>query len=163
MELGSNLMMPSPIRTVVPQFLAIVAIAAAIVGCGAASGPVTYPVMGTVTLGGKPVENAVVAFASAGQAPADAKTGSALGGQARTDAEGHYAMSVVLDRGKTTRQGLPAGNYVVTVTKMEFPGGVQSPTSPPKNVLPPKYGTEQATPLKATVKPDSENKFDFPL
>jgi hypothetical protein len=156
-------MMPSPIRTALPQFLAIVAIAAAIVGCGAASGPATYPVTGTVTLDGKPVENAVVAFASAGQAPADAKTGAALGGQTRTDAEGHYTMSVVLDRGKTTRQGLPAGDYVVTVTKMEFPGGVQSPTSPPKNVLPPKYATEQATPLKATVKPDGENKFNFPL
>jgi hypothetical protein len=155
--------MSSPISAAVRQLLAIVAIAAALIGCDAAQGPVTYPVTGTVTLGGKPVENAVVAFANAGQAPADSKTGSALGGQTRTDAEGHYTMSVVLDRGKTTRQGLPAGEYVVTVTKMEFPGGIQSPTSPPKNVLPPKYASAQSSQLKATVKPDGENKFDFPL
>jgi hypothetical protein len=162
MERRSNLMM-SPISAEARPSLAVIAIAAALIGCGAAKGPVTYPVTGTVTLGGKPVENAVVAFASAGQVPGDAKAGSALGGQTRTDAEGHFAMSVVLDHGKTTRQGLPAGDYVVTVTKMEFPGGVQSPTSPPKNMLPPKYAVEQTTPFKFTVKPDDENKFDLPL
>ena len=80
-----------------------------------------------------------------------------------TNSGGGTATTTTSGGGYYLFSGIVAGDYVVTVTKMEFPGGVQSPTSPPKNVLPPKYATEQATPLKANVKPDGENKFDFPL
>jgi hypothetical protein len=138
---------------------------AILAGCGSANGPKTYPVSGIVTLNGKPVADALVQF-SAASSPSSGSIEMApgmAGAQSRTDAEGRYVMSISLDRGKTTRLGLPAGDYAVTVVKMEFPGGRPNPTTPPKNTLPPKYASAQSSQLKATVTPDGENKFDFPL
>ncbi len=134
-------------------------------GCHSAKGPATYPTTGSVTLNGMPVAGAMVTFAAAGQGGAgvEAIASGMAGAQAQTDAEGRFEMKVMLDGGKTTKPGLPAGEYAVTVVKMEFAGGTPSPTSPPKNTLPAKYASAQSSTLKATVKAEGENRFDFPL
>jgi hypothetical protein len=133
------------------------------VGCNSDSGPTTYPVTGALTQGGKPLAGALVEFTPAGRTEQGGIAEGMAGAQAQTDAEGRYMMSIMLDMGKTTKQGLPAGDYVVTVRKLEFPGGAASATQPPKNVLPAEYAATDSTPLKATVKADGDNRFDFPL
>jgi hypothetical protein len=149
-----------PCRNPLP---AIAFLALALAGCGKAKGPETFPVTGAVTMDGKPVAEAMIQFTPASASAEGGIAAGMAGAQARTDAEGRYAMSIMLDQGKTTKPGLPAGDYIVSVQKLEFPGGAASATSPPHNVLPAKYATAQTSPLKATVKANGENHFDFPL
>jgi hypothetical protein len=132
-------------------------------GCGSDAGPDTYPVTGTVTRSGKPLAGALVEFSPAGGSVEGGIAAGMAGAQAQTDEQGAYALSIMLDNGKTTKEGLPAGDYVVTIRKLEFPGGAASATQPPKNVLPAEYAATDSTPLKATVKEDGDNRFDFPL
>jgi hypothetical protein len=120
-------------------------------------------VTGTVTLSGKPLAGALVEFTRTGGSTEGGMAAGMAGAQAQTDAEGAYALSIMLDNGKTTKEGLPAGDYVVTIRKLEFPGGVASATQPPKNVLPAQYAAADSTPLKASVKEGADNRFDFPL
>jgi hypothetical protein len=128
------------------------------IGCGKqASGPATFPVTGVVTLAGSPVEGANVQFK-----PTSPDLGIA-GAQATTRPDGTFDVKIELDMGKTSKQGLPAGEYKVAITKLELPTGQTTATRPPKNVLPPQYATIESSPLTATVKADGENKLDFPL
>jgi hypothetical protein len=137
---------------------------ALLAGCGGAvKGPATYPVTGAVMMGGKPVADALVEFTPASASAEGGISAGMAGAQAQTDADGKYTMSTMLAQGKTTVPGLAAGDYVVTVRKMEFPGGAASATRPPKNVLPAKYASTNSSPLKATVKADGEKTFDFAL
>jgi hypothetical protein len=116
-----------------------------------------------VTRSGKPLAGALVEFTPAGGSPEGGIAAGMAGAQAQTDSEGAYSMSIMLDNGKRTKVGLPAGDYVVTIRKLEFPGGAASATQPPKNVLPADYASTDSTPLKATVKADGDNRFDFSL
>ncbi len=70
-------------------------------GCG--DGITLYPVSGTVTLDGKPVEGLMVAFA-----PED----SGFSGAGRTDANGKYTIT------STKGKGLPSGNYNVAISEV---------------------------------------------
>jgi hypothetical protein len=136
----------------------LMALAAMTGGCSDnSSGPETYPVIGTVTMDGKPVAGAVIQFMP------DSSSAGALGGQASTAADGGYDVSVFLDQGKSTKRGLPAGSYRVTIVKMESAAGAASLDKPPKNVLPAKYAATETTPLTKTVQADRENRFDFVL
>jgi hypothetical protein len=127
-------------------------------GCGSATtGPATYPVTGVVTLGGKPVESAIVQFT-----PASPDLGIA-GAQASTRPDGTFVVRIELDMGQTSKEGLPPGEYRVSLTKLELAPGQTTPTKPPQNVLPPKYVAPDSTPLTVTVKADGENHFEFPL
>jgi len=135
-----------------------VALLIALAGCGANSeGPQTYPVTGTVTMGGQPVAGAMVAFTP------DANQTGRVPGQASTDEDGEYDISIFLEQGKSTKRGLPAGEYRITVVKMEAAPGAASFDKPPKNVLPSKFASAESTPLKETVKADGENRFDIAL
>jgi hypothetical protein len=65
--------------------------------------------------------------------------------------------------GQSKKQGLPAGEYRVAVTKLEMPEKFATMSGAPKNLLPAKYGALETTPLTATVRAESENFFEFPL
>ena len=126
-------------------------------GCGSTStGPDTFAVSGIVTQAGKPVSGAIVSFIPAGES-------GGVPGQATTGDDGSFEASIYLDNGKTTKSGLPAGAYKVTVIKMQLPGGEASITKPPKNVLPAKFATPESTPLEAKVDPAGANRFDYAL
>ena len=128
------------------------------VGCGAKSeGPETYPVTGVVTLKGAPVDGAVLQFT-----PTSPDAGIA-GAQVMTKPDGTFVVTINLDMGKTTKTGLPPGDYKVAITKLQIAPGQSAPNIPPKNVLPPDYATIESTPLTVTVKPEDENRFEFPL
>ncbi|MBA4106573.1 MAG: hypothetical protein C0485_12515 [Pirellula sp.] len=136
------------------RFAALLMLVLAI-GCGkSSSGPVTYPVTGKVTLGGAPVAGATVFFAPAS---------SDVGATAQTDPDGSFNVKIELDMGKSSKEGLPAGDYRVSVVKLEHPAGAPSLSKPPQNTLPPKYAAVESTPLTVTVKPEGENHFEFPL
>jgi hypothetical protein len=128
------------------------------VGCGTKSeGPETYPVTGVVTLKSAPVDGAVLQFT-----PTSPDAGIA-GAQAMTNPDGTFEVKINLDMGKTTKMGLPPGDYKVAITKLQVAPGQSAPNIPPKNVLPPEYATIESSPLTATVKADGENRFEFPL
>lgn len=129
-------------------------------GGGSGTGPKTFPVSGTVTQGGKPVEGATIQFMLA-----DGKGGAA----GRTDASGHYTLSTA-----KPGDGAVAGQYKVTITKFEQAAATGSATEKdyvppkegesapaPKSLLPEKYGKPDASGLTATVKDGGDNKFDF--
>ena len=139
------------------RFAALLTLVAAI-GCGnGSSGPVTYPVTGKVTLGGVPVGGAAIFFAPT------SSDGVAVGASAQTEPDGSFSVRIELDRGKSSKEGLPAGEYRVSVIKLEHPAGAPSLSKPPQNTLPPKYATVESTPLTVTVKAEGENNFEFPL
>jgi hypothetical protein len=136
----------------------LAACAAGLLGCGEGDdGPATHPVTGVVTLEGKPVEGATVMFRPlAGE----------VVGQATTDGQGQFEASIELDLGKRTKQGLPAGEYGVSVIKMETPGGGSAAApfaSPPRNVLPQKYADFGSSGLERTVEAGKPNHFELRL
>lgn len=123
--------------------------------------PQVVPVSGTITYQGKPLPEAVVTYY-----PVTGEQ-SAFG---RTDEAGHYVLTTF-----ESNDGAVAGDYSVVVQKYEEPVPTGSPEgenyvpptnvqqAPPKLLTPAAYVSPQTTPLKATVKPDGENKFDFEL
>ena len=131
-------------------------------GCGrSANRPATFVVSGTVTLGGKPVEGAIITFRPAdGQYPANGVT----------DADGRYELTTF-----SIGDGAMAGPYRVMIMKFEETAGrggsesqdeyvpVMGPTPAPKNLLPAKYADAAKSGLTADVQPDQSNSLDFPL
>ncbi|MEY4180808.1 MAG: hypothetical protein RLY70_4382 [Planctomycetota bacterium] len=113
-----------------------VAIVLATIGCGE-SGPVLYPVSGTVRFEGKPLPQVGVSFI------ADPSKGNDSGhiAAASADAEGRFTLSTV---GET---GAPPGWYKVVVSPYT-PGPVEVP-KPPYHV---KYLTVDTTDLSIEVK-----------
>lgn len=159
-------------RWTIPGFLLIVVLA----GCSGDDGPETYPVTGTVTRNGEPVEGAIVSFTS---------SGSALPASGTTDSSGVYQLST-----NTSGDGAMAGTYQVTIAKYdtnlpesgaatesdledpyditdEYPDGYDEmeeselAASISKNLLPEKYSRTNSSGLEATVTAEGENTFDF--
>lgn len=142
-------------------------------GCGKKTDPnrpKTYPVTGTVTLGGSPVEGATVTFQLTG------KAGSAVG---LTDAKGQYKLTTF-----GGGDGAQAGEYKVAIFKYDRPAAQAAPAgqiasgaidektykgtddasaAPPKNLLPDKYLNAQTSGLTAKVSDTGKNNIDFPL
>lgn len=120
--------------------------------------PELIPVSGTVTLDGKPVEGAVVLFI-----PTGSTNFSALGA---TDAEGKYKLQT--RTGQQLRDGVPAGEYRVAVSRMVKPDGSPlppDPSTPPAMVgareqIAPEFSLPGQSRLKARVAQGS-NTFDF--
>lgn len=107
------------------QSLAVLALVS-LAGCGE-SNPPTFPVSGTVTLDGKPVEGAAVLFI-----PFD---GTGQAASARSDASGNYKLTTF-----TADDGAMAGNYKIKVTKFDTPDGGMSPYGAPAETPPASSG-----------------------
>lgn len=138
-------------------------------GCGQfddPNRPATYPVTGTITHNGKPVEGAMVRFELADGSR------SAIG---KTDANGKYVLTTF-----SANDGALPGQYRVSILKYETPprtpsskseaeyvppeaAGLAQQATIPKNLLPAKYADVKTSGLAATVSESGENRFDFSL
>ena len=142
-------------------------------GCGGgagASGLATDPVSGSVKYKGAAVADATVTFIPlTGTVPAGSKDPATAGrtAVAKTDAAGEFKLTTI----KPNDGALP-GDYKITVTKLEPTVPVTPSTdiaapppkvTPPKSLLPAKYGNADATALKATVKKGGPNRVDLSL
>lgn len=148
----------------------LISFGATLVGCSSGSVPGTFPVNGTVTFNGKPVDGATISFVG---------KGSERPATAISTADGKYDLYTLDSRG-----ALP-GNYSVVVSKMEAPSdsvnkdagfdasgkdlsmeqsaaNVGKPTPKAKQLLPAKFGSPSTTPLSFEVK-NSANNFDIKL
>jgi len=128
----------------------------ALAGCGSSHG--TANVTGVVLYKEQPVAEATVNFLPKGDKP-EAK--SATG---KTDGGGRFTLTTYFGPDEQPAGALP-GEYSVTITKIDEPQGVFDPHKdpPPKNHLPLKYGTPQASPLTAEVKSSGGNHFELKL
>ena len=139
--------------------MVIVSLAALIgtVGCSRAprvKRPTTYPVRGTVLLGGTPIAEATVMFNPIAE--------GGNGAIAVTDADGAYRLTTFVPN-----DGAMAGEYEVAIVKTVF--GQAQGDSPmatsgdPKNMLPLRYSDGKSSGFKATVSAGPDNTFDFVL
>jgi len=109
-------------------------------GCGD-SGTSTYPVTGTVTLGGTPIEKGSIVFD-----PADGHGTSTMGG---------------IENGQFTAQ-VPAGEKIIRINAVRTTDEKdQYGELITESYVPEKYNSESD--IKKTVKPGEENKFDLAL
>lgn len=143
-------------------------IALAISGCGGDEGYrfTVYPTAGKVTRKGQPVPKAMIRFHPVNpdlvKVP-DGKPGSPPSLTTETEADGSFIVSSYY-----ADDGMPAGDYVVTVaagqpeSDVENSDGLPPKRSPAnaKNADP--YRDAKTSPLKATVKP-GDNRFTFEL
>jgi hypothetical protein len=131
--------------------------------------PKTYPVTGTVTMGGSPVAGATVSFQLADGSR------SAVG---ITDDGGKYKLTTF-----AADDGAVPGDYKISLFKLEgdkvaaAPAGqlasgelsedydpnVKPATAAPKHLLPAKFANGATSGLTAKVAESGENKFDFDL
>jgi hypothetical protein len=141
---------------------ALSCVLAVFIGCGGESGPDVYPVTGTVSYNGQPVEGAVVGFV--GEAATKMATGT-------TDAQGRFELTTY-----KPGDGAVAGKHKVTVTKITGGGGGGSGTvsmeeayestegpAEAKNELPSKYEGADTSPLEFTVSAGDTNDFKIEL
>ncbi|MEZ6112701.1 MAG: carboxypeptidase-like regulatory domain-containing protein [Pirellulaceae bacterium] len=139
---------------------AFVVILIFIAGNGCGSGPEGIPdgapVTGVVTYNGSPVSGATVTF--------HPKSGDRAA-VAQTDAAGIYQLTT-----QAANDGALPGDYVVTVTKIEFSGGTELPEDHPdygkapasdeseaKSLVPQKYGDPKTSDLAVTVQAGENN------
>ena len=135
---------------------AVAASAALASGCGPQRAAV-YPVSGEVRLAGKPFAKADVTFVPQGGRPA----------LAQTDAQGRFTL-----RTWTAGDGAVAGEHVVCIVKHDEsrppptkPGSAADPYAEAMrpNVAPAQYASPVTSPLRATVVPGKDNRFEFDL
>lgn len=134
--------------------ISLFALMFALTGCGGGRpGELpTFPVEGTVRFNGKPTDGATIVFTATeptGKHPVVA--------QATADRDGKYTLSTYMHR-----DGAPAGVYAVTIIWPEPRTGKMKEEDEPADRLRGKYGTPKTTPLKATVREQS-NVIDFTL
>tara|TARA_R110002111_G_scaffold255157_1_gene321295 strand:- start:92352 stop:92807 length:456 start_codon:yes stop_codon:yes gene_type:complete len=118
--------------------------------------PKVYPVTGSVTLAGQPVEKAVVIFVG----------GDGVTARGVTDASGEFALTTF-----DQNDGAVAGAQQVGILKEEAgydPNQLKIGEAPPavkadRNALPKKYADPKSSGLKADVKDGQENHFTFDL
>ncbi len=145
--------MPHMLRAISP--LASLVLVTCSLSCSpSSSGPDTYPVTGTVTFENQAVGGAVITF--------HADSGG-LSGIAYTSDDGTFNAITYFENGKQSKSGLVAGEYSVTVVKLQPAPESLPPGTPPTNVLPPKYETAKQSPLKLTVSSETANNCQFDL
>jgi hypothetical protein len=126
-------------------------------GCSAASTK-CVPVSGVVTLDGKPLANAIVAFSPIAK-PGEVNAGD--GATGKTNANGEYSLTT--SRGMA---GAQTGNYRVRISALSQNAG-EGDKRPPrggwpvKDKVPARYS--ENTPLTFEVTPNGPNKADFDL
>lgn len=137
-------------------FVLVAAVVAtvAFVGCGGDTGPVLYPVLGTVTVDGQPLEKAGVAFQP------DESQGNTLGlfPAGTTDESGKYELMTA------AKKGAPAGHYKIVVIPYSPPptgGAVPKAAAIPFDK---KFSDPKSTDLSFEVAKSSEPLvFDIEL
>jgi hypothetical protein len=171
-------------------FLLFACGAVALAGCGKAASVKTYPVTGTVTYNGKPLEGATVVYVPTNP-DAPRVSGS-------TDSDGKFSLSTFVSASEILR-GAPADEYKVLVTKVNVEqaaatsgpdfqnlpmeqkqaamqkamgAGAADPTNPekhkpealrPKSLVPEKYNNPKTTPLSKVVVVGNNEPHDFKL
>ena len=111
-------------------------------GCGRSAGPPTYPVSGTVTYRGVPLERGTVLFVP--------EQGPAAG--ATIAADGTFSLRAV------------AGSHRVGITSIpEPPPGVEPETYHAAPLIPTRYNLPHNSGLTADVQPGSDNRVTFEL
>lgn len=135
-------------------------------GCSGSNQPTfdLTPVSGSVTLDGKPLADADVAFYLQGQSPKDYH-----GSVGKTDAQGKYELQAGVAKGAVP------GSYKVTVSRFrDAKGGpiVEQEgmdleqlkmTGQAKETIPPKYSDLDKTELTTTVEAGKTDGYDFSL
>ncbi|QDV38420.1 hypothetical protein [Tautonia plasticadhaerens] len=145
------------------SFLGVLALAA---GCGDGTGlPERYPVSGTVTYKGEPVETGAISFT-----PVDVANGRPASG---TIEEGSYYLTTAVDG-----DGALPGEYKVTITSravdydqamagvqggMPKQDDVSKAITEAENLVPPKYSIPDTSGLTYTVTEGSNRGTDFDL
>jgi len=140
-----------------------------VVGCGGTKGPAVTAVSGTVLLDGEPLDGASVVF--------HPTSSSGLGGSGKTSADGTFGLTTFR---ATPGAGVVPGEYVVTISKEEWPQFEEPEDddpdyerkmaqverdmerAKPTYVTPQAYGDEETSGLTATVS-TGENKIVFEL
>lgn len=141
--------MPS-CRTLFRQCLMTVGVSLIVAGCGPTVDPGYHPVIGTVTLDGAPLVDAIVSFQP---------TSEGSSGTGRTDENGTYILFYA-----SQRPGAMVGENTVVISKEAdaSSGGDEFAvvTEEEGELLPARYNRESE--LTATVK-DGDNVIDFAL
>lgn len=144
----------------------VLLMACVVIGCGSTDDQwvkkreTVYPVSGTITFEGEPLEGAVVMFRS---------TAKPLTAQAMTDEDGFYELRTYADR-----DGAVAGEHTVAVRKTQKvanqfaleeddSGSSSGPSSRLQDLLPLEFAVPATSPLKATVKAEENTDVDFAL
>ncbi len=140
-----------------------------VVGCGGTKGPAVTVVSGTVLLDGEPLDGASVVF--------HPTSPSGLAGSGKTTTDGTFGLTTFR---ATPGAGVAPGEYVVTISKEEWPefkepedddpdyerkmAQVEAAMdrAKPTYVTPQAYGDEETSGLTATVG-TGENKMVFEL
>jgi hypothetical protein len=135
-------------RTLREQALLILVLIC-ITGCSGASGPKRFPIEGSVTLDGQPLETGSVTFVPQG---------------------GSTATSATIENGAffaDEKTGLPPGNYRVEImstrkTGRKIPGpGPDGQVDEVEQIIPARYNTQSE--LVAGVEDKETNRFEFEL
>jgi hypothetical protein len=113
--------------------------------------PATAPVSGTFTYEGKPVEVGTVTFYPQG---GEGNHGIAI---IQAGEEGKFTLTTY-----KTGDGAVLGSHIVTILYSPFPEDVMSGKETGKS-LPPIYADPKTSPLKAEIKENKDNEFDFVL
>ena len=138
-------------------------------GCGQSGTPIEY-VEGVVKLDGTPLEGATVFFSPKGA--------SGVGAAGRTQSDGSFTLNA---QGSKPGAGTTAGDYNVTISKVEMPKFVgistddprygtpeqerlqqEADNAKPKIIVPEKYNNVETSPFTAKVQSGS-NKFTFDI
>jgi hypothetical protein len=138
-------------------------------GCGQSGIPVEY-VRGVVTLDGTPLEGATVIFSPKGS--------EGMVGAGRTQSDGSFTLNA---QGAKPGAGTTAGDYNVTISKVEMPEFVGMSTDDPRYgtpeqekleqeaanaeptvIVPEKYNKAETSPFMAKVESGS-NTFTFDI
>jgi len=125
--------------------------------------PQTHPVSGKITYQDKPLAGAEVGFVSS------LANKDVLPARGVTNSSGEFSLSTYIDPQHEVR-GATAGEYVVTVSKVETMDSEKmkqqffaNPTMELKKLVPEKYINPKDSPLKATVAAGNSNSFEFKL
>lgn len=121
-----------------------------VMGCGGAA-DAPQPVSGKVTVkGGGPLKKGTIRF----NGTSGKKIVSGVG---MIDANGAYQLSSL-----GTNDGVPIGEYTITLGGTEEGGGYDKPDEPVKKVIADKYGSDSTTDIKKSVKA-GRNTIDIEL
>jgi len=141
--------------------LALLSCSPVLTGCGPGDNVKVYPVSGTITFLGKPMEGGGgISFI-----PLEGQSGKAAGGT--IDASGNYVMGTY-----SSRDGSMPGEFRVVITQItdsepentgdDNPPGESEQLVPPDRRIPLLYSDSRRSPLTTRVE-EGKNKLDFEL